>query len=138
MDEAKVVMLAAHYRTLDEWELASIYEKSATLTDEAKEALTQVAKERRLSLPDMVAARRTEIAEAASDKEDQDQKSMDSFDRWSKRVMLAFLLLAVVGALLRPERSWETLVSTLTQVLLLTAVLYGGRWLWRRLSAKKG
>jgi hypothetical protein len=115
MDTSRVAEFEERYRQLDEWELADIYAKYSTLTDEARAALDGVIRDRNIDLAKMRQQEATEELHRA-------EVEHVRYERWKKRD--AFLLkvfvaiglpIAIVGALLRPERAYETFVSTLVQ-----------------------
>lgn len=115
MDTRRLADFEERYRRLDEWELADIYAKYGSLTDEARAALDGVIRSRNIDLDNLRQQEATEELHRA----EMEQKI---YEKWKKRD--AFLLkislalgvaIAIVGALLSPERAYETFISTLVQ-----------------------
>lgn len=115
MDTRRVAEFEERYQRLDEWELADIYAKYGSLTEEARAALDGVIQSRNIDLDKM---RQQEASEELHRAEIEQER----YEKWKKRdaflskiFLVIGLPIAIAGALLRPERAYETFISTLVQ-----------------------
>jgi hypothetical protein len=111
MDNHKVSEFAAHYQSLSEWELADIHGKYTSLTEEARAALDAVVADRRIDFEKMRQAEAVEELERAAIEQTKSEKKTKRDSRLFKIFLAVGLPIIILGALLRPERAYETLIS---------------------------
>lgn len=115
MDKDKVAEFAARYQRLSEWELADIHARSATLTEEARAALVAVTADRGIDLKKLRQEEAAEEVERAAVEQANAEKKERRDARLFKILLVIGLPIVVLGALLRPERTYETFISALVQ-----------------------
>lgn len=137
MNKEQIAALVAHYQEMDEWEIADLYARASSLTEEGRHALATVISQRKI---DVQKIREQGLAEerALLEQErirEQKRKARDA--RWFRIMLIVIIPLIVLSALLRPEKSWETLVSSLVQALGVTAIALVFLKLRRAFEGKK-
>lgn len=125
MNNTKVSQFVEHYNSLDEWELLEIHRRRTSLTEEAIAALDKVITPRGTDLVKMQKVETEESERKTAYAEEQRKKSEIRDSRYLKIFWMIAIPLTIFGALFRPERFLETLVSTLTQAILLGLAYLG-------------
>lgn len=125
MNNSELSQLVEHYNSLDDWELLDIYKRRASLTEEALVALEQVIAHRGPDLAKLQEIEKEESENSAAYEQEQRKKAEKRDARYLKIFWVIAIPLTIFGALFRPERFLETLVSSLTQAIVLGAVYWG-------------
>ena len=124
MDIQKMAELTSHYDDMDEGEILEVHNRFSSLTEEGRMALNDVIARRGIDLDNM----QQEINEEIFERVEKEKEREDKKDKRDSRFFKIFLFigtpLIIVGALLSPERSYETLVETITQILALALILW--------------
>ena len=120
----EVELLLKRYRGMDARDISELQGRASDLTDAARTALATVIDERRIDLQGVRDQRVIEEREMAEIARAHVEKLEARDARWLKIAWIIGGPLLVLGLILRPEKTWADLVSTATQVVLLSAVSY--------------
>ena len=114
MDMRKVTTLTAHYKNMNEDEIALLH-ANPNLTDEARLALNNVISTRKIDLATIRqedAEEQFQIDESRKRIVAAKEKRNASFLKW---LFIIGIPIVILGAIFRPERAIETLISTAMQ-----------------------
>lgn len=125
MDNAKVLQFVEHYNSLDEWEFLEVHGRRSSLTEEALVALDQVIAQRGIDLSRMQEVQAEEFERESTCAEEQRRQAEVRDSRYLRIFWVIAIPLTILGALFRPEHFLETLVSILTQAIILGLAYWG-------------
>lgn len=131
MKREQIAHFKSVYRAMSEWDIEELDSRKNGLTEEAQAALSEIIAERQVN----IAAMREEVAHEA-DVANAKMEAKEKLDRVqeekiTKRMLLFVVPLCAVIFLIRPERSYETVVSSIVQGLLLVGLAWGVRALFK-------
>lgn len=122
MNNGQVAALVAHYQEMDEWEIADLHARDSSLTAEGRHALATVISHRNIDVQRIHAQMRMEERTLLDQERMREQKTKARDARWFKIMLIVTIPLIALSALLRPEKTWETFVSSLVQALGVTVI----------------
>jgi len=131
MNNAKVAEFSTRYMCLTEWELADLDARRSSLTEEACIALDAVLANRTIDLKKVRQIEAEEETKQAALEVRKVGKRQTRDARVIKIFLVVGIPIIIFGALFRPERFLETLVSTGVQVVFL-GFIYWGYLRWKR------
>lgn len=125
MNHSKFSHFVEHYSSLDDRELLDIYQRRASLTEEAITALEQVVARRGTDITKLQEIEKKELESETAYEQEQLQKAEKRDARYLKIFWVVAIPLIIFSALFRSERFLETFVSSLTQAILLGGASWG-------------
>jgi hypothetical protein len=133
----KVAEFSAHYQSLNEGELADLHDRASSLTEEARMALDAVITNRGIDPEKMRQEAMKEDLDyiAKETVREEERKKRDA--RHTKIWIAISIPIVVLGMIFRPERTYETLISTITQVLVIVFAAWVVLAIKRSLSRRK-
>lgn len=137
MNNQQITTLVAHYQEMDEWEIADLYARASSLTEEGRHALATVISHRKIDVQRIHEQRLTAERALLEQERMREQKRKARDARWFKIMLIVTIPLIVLSALLRPEKTWETFVSSLVQALGVVAIALVFLRLRRAFEGKK-
>jgi hypothetical protein len=137
MNNEQIAALVAHYQELDEWEIADLYARASSLTEEGRQALATVISQRKVDVQSIHEQGVTEERTLLEQERIRELKRKARDARWFRIMLVVTIPLIALSALLRPEKTWETLVSSLVQALGVTAIALVFLKLRRAFEGKK-
>lgn len=115
MNRQKIDEFIERYESMDEWQIIEIHSKEKDLTNEARIALAAVISKRGVDLNKVL----EEAKEEDLARTEKAQIRIDNQRKRDTRIYKIFFVIAVpvilLGAVFRPERALETLISSLAQ-----------------------
>jgi len=135
--DARVAEFVAHYERLDDFAIADLFNRRHSLTSDAQAALDLVAQARQLNLSAVrnEMAREQEAIVEAERQREASWKRRDAF--WFKVCLWVGIPLLGLGLVFQPERTYQTLVSTIVQVICLVLIAWVVLRIKRAVSGKR-
>jgi hypothetical protein len=131
MEQEQIAHFKAVYRGLSEWDIEDLDSRKNGLTDEAQAALSEIIAERQVD----VAGMRKEVIDESKalvrQAEEKEEKQRVKDRKVIKVLSVATIPIILILFLIRPERTYQTLISTIVQAVVLAAIS-GGIYAWRR------
>jgi hypothetical protein len=133
MDKQAASQFIQHYSSVPEEELVRLHASKSALVEEAQFALDEVVARRGVNVEAIRASNEAEDQAAVEAEKVVHERRRNRDATIYKWFLWVFGPIIVIVTLLRPERAWETLVSTVVQVLCIGAVA----WLVVRFRRRK-
>ncbi|MDX1367615.1 hypothetical protein [Pseudomonas sp.] len=115
MNRQKIDEFIERYESMDEWQIIEIHSKEKDLTNEARIALATVISKRGVDLNKVL----EEAKEEDLARTEKAKIRIDNQRKRDTRIYKIFFVIAVpiilLGAVFRPERAFETFISSLAQ-----------------------
>ncbi len=131
MEQEQVAHFKSVYRAMSEWDIEELDSRKHGLTEEAQAALSEIIAERQVD----VAAMRKEVGDESEalvkQAEEREEKQRVKDRKLIKVLSVATIPLLLVLFLVRPERTYQTLISGLAEWLGLAAIAWCV-YAWRR------
>ena len=131
MNRQKIDEFIERYESMGEWQIIEIHSKEIDLTNEARIALATVISKRGIDLNKAL----EEAKEEDLARTEKAKIRIDNQRKRDSRVYKIFFVIAVpiilFGAVFRPERAFETLISSLAQAAGIVIIF------WLALMAKR-
>lgn len=137
VNKEQIAALVAHYKELEEWEIADLYARAYSLTEEGRQALATVISQKKIDFQSIREQGLTEERFLLEQERMREQKRKARDARWFRIMLVVTIPSIVLSALLRPEKTWETMVSSLVQALGVTVIALVFLKLRRTFEGKK-
>jgi endonuclease/exonuclease/phosphatase family metal-dependent hydrolase len=122
MTDPGISEFTARYMSMHEEDLAQLASRRGTLTEEAQAALDTALAARGIDLAALQEADRQEVAAVERQLQEEEKRQEKRRAQYAKIFFAVAVPIAVVAAIFRPERAYETLVSSIVEIVLLGAL----------------
>ncbi len=131
MEQEQIAHFKALYRGLSEWDLEDLDSRKNGLTEEAQVALAEIIAERQVNIAGMRKEVIDESKALVRQAEEKEEKQRVKDRKFMKFLSIAAIPLVLVLFLIRPERTYQTLISGTVEFLGFAAIAWGIH-AWRR------